>query len=125
MAPWRGGIPAFSLESNKKNKNKETDENVFGFTFDSMQNKLYWSSFDKIYRSNSDVTEMGTVLSTSKCDSICMLPKELCAQKCLILDFILTFRQHFTWFGPRLDNRECLRHHMGRTHSCMWLYRIL
>ena len=65
------GLGQYSLETSEVKKIGNSTENLLGITFDSILNKLYWSSDNgTTYGANKDGTELETVLNTTKCKSV-------------------------------------------------------
>ena len=64
------GVSAFSVETNQTNKIVESTEVLIGITYDSINNKLYFSTFYKIYPANMDKKGVDAVLNTDECETI-------------------------------------------------------
>ena len=61
------GVKSFRPKTSTVSTVKGNNEILYGITYDTIRNKLYWTSSFKIYRALVDGTEVETVLQTQQC----------------------------------------------------------
>ena len=63
------GILSYSILTSQVNTIVSSNESCYGIAFDSIHQKIYWSTYSgpKIYRANVDGSHVETVLSTRQC----------------------------------------------------------
>ena len=62
---YKGGLQAYSMSASEvMNVWGNSSEIVYGVTYDSVEDKIYWSSPDWIYKGNRDGSQVETVFNT-------------------------------------------------------------
>ena len=65
-----GGVKLYSVDtSSEVTVVANSSTWIFGVAFDWLRDKIYWSSHYKVFRANSDGTEVKTVLDSDQCKS--------------------------------------------------------
>ena len=69
IATAREGILSYSIGTSEVDQVLSSCEIIFGIAYDSIYDKIYWSTDYKIYRGSRSIGEVEIVLSTSQCKS--------------------------------------------------------
>ena len=67
VATSTGGVHAVSIESHESSVIINSPNILYGITFDTTNQKLYFSN-DNIYRTSADGSDMETVFNTGNCN---------------------------------------------------------